>query len=374
MKLKSLELNEFQKHQHLLLNFTDGVNTVIGATDCGKSTIIRAIRWVLYPSELRGDVVRRDGSKKTSVAMTLDDGVIIERIKTATVNSYKLTVSGETKEYNATGNDLPEDIQKIIKVAPIEVEKEKIILNIANQLALPFLLDKSGTFRQKLFNKLTGNDILDQAMQGLNKDILQTGRDEKAVLAQLEEQKASLINVKKQKEVALNIEKLFNEQLNKIQVLNSRLDTLQECQQKFVKVNDQLYKTREQIKSIKEIPAELIKILKQKVNKYDNYLTLAKEINKVNKELKEVKNKVSKIILPSVDTKELKKKIDYLQKLNDLKAKLNNVIISLHPIAPKIEEYELIISKKENERVEILKSIRICPFFHKECPLQKELK
>jgi hypothetical protein len=45
---------------------------------------------------------------------------------------------------------------------PIEVDGEEIYLNSAKQIAMPFLFDKPASFRMKLFNKLTGTDLLDK--------------------------------------------------------------------------------------------------------------------------------------------------------------------------------------------------------------------
>lgn len=374
MNIKSLELNNFQKHEHLLLNFTEGVNVIVGSTDCGKSTIIRAIRWVFYPGELRGDVVRKEGTKKTSVKIILDNKVVIERIKTSVVNSYKLTIEGKETEYNATGNILPEDIQKVIKFIPIEIDNDKLILNIANQIAMPFLLDKSGTFRQKLFNKLTGNDILDQAMQGLNKDILNIGKETKFLIQQRGELTVSLMKIKIQREQAEKATLLFAKKVEDIKALNERLEELKKCKEELTKVDIQLSETKQGIHSIKSISAEVIKIIKQQIIKLDNYLTLQKEINKINNELKITNASLSMIKVPTIDIKKYINESDRLVKLIKLKENIFTINDSLQLCIPKAEKYNKEIKDNEEKKKEILKSITICPFHNVECPLNKEKK
>ena len=366
MNIKTLELSNFQKHEHLLLNFTEGVNVIVGSTDCGKSTIIRAIRWVFYPGELRGDVVRKDGTKKTSVKITLDNKAVIERIKTNVVNSYKLTIDGKETEYNATGNTLPEDIQKVIKFIPIEIDNEKLILNIANQIAMPFLLDKSGTFRQKLFNKLTGNDIIDQAMQGLNKDILNIGKETKFVTQQIGELTVSLIKIKKQREEAEKVTLLFAKKIEDIKVLNERLEELNKCKEELTKVDIQLSETKQGIRSIKSIPVEVIKVIKQKVNQLDNYLILQKDINKVNNELKITKASLSMIKVPNIDIKKLINDSEKLKQLLICKETLININDNLQSITPKCQDCGQIIKNKEAEYQALLKDMKICPLCKQE--------
>jgi chromosome segregation ATPase len=46
--LKSLRIINFESHKDTTINFTDGFNVIIGQSDGGKSSIIRAIAAVCY--------------------------------------------------------------------------------------------------------------------------------------------------------------------------------------------------------------------------------------------------------------------------------------------------------------------------------------
>ena len=46
--IKKLVLNNFQCHEHLEVNFEKGVNVIWGHPDSGKSTIRRALTFLLY--------------------------------------------------------------------------------------------------------------------------------------------------------------------------------------------------------------------------------------------------------------------------------------------------------------------------------------
>ena len=67
--IASIELVDFQIHKELKVDFTDGINVLIGASGKGKSCIRRAIEWCLFNKSIDG--IRREGSKKTSVKITL---------------------------------------------------------------------------------------------------------------------------------------------------------------------------------------------------------------------------------------------------------------------------------------------------------------
>jgi predicted ATP-dependent endonuclease of OLD family len=150
--ITKLELENFQKHAHLVLEFVDGINIIIGDTDIGKSCIVRAIRWIFFNEPKLN--IRKEGTKKTSVKVWLNTGNIVERIKSDTVNAYIINEDNK-KRYDSINKTIPEEVRKILGIYPFEVDNEEIILNISNQISMPFLMDKSGTFRNKLFNKKT---------------------------------------------------------------------------------------------------------------------------------------------------------------------------------------------------------------------------
>lgn len=176
--IKTLTLKNFQKHILLELNFQDGLNIIYGHTDSGKSSIVRALRWILF-DDFSSTEARKQGTKETSVSVLFDTDIKVSRIKSNSVNAYEVKQGKDVKRFDAIGKGIPEEIQKIFGMELFEVDGTKINLNIAEQLSAPFLLGKEypSTFRAKLFNQLTGNDLQDKLFKDLNKEILGFGRD-----------------------------------------------------------------------------------------------------------------------------------------------------------------------------------------------------
>jgi len=192
MWIRSIELNNFQKHEKFTADFVQGVNSIIGETDKGKSCVVRAMRWVLF-NEPKGDIVRKFGTKLTTVALVLDTGVKVVRSKGASVNAYEIMAPGkEPVRFDSVGISIPEEVRAVLQADLMNVDKQDICLNMSSQLEAPFMLSETGGFRMKVLNKLVGSDILDLVSQDLNKDILRIGRDEKGVEEELTKAKETL--------------------------------------------------------------------------------------------------------------------------------------------------------------------------------------
>ena len=175
MYIKSLKLNNFQKHSDLQINFVNGVNVLYGASDIGKSCIRRAIEWVVQNESIDG--VRKTGTKKTTVTITLDNNIEVERVRSTSINRYIIRKGKDEQVYDAIGKSIPDEVKEVLTIYPIDIDGEQIYLNSQPQIGLPFLFDKSPAFRMKLFNKLTGNDVLDRLFSEFNKDILRIKRN-----------------------------------------------------------------------------------------------------------------------------------------------------------------------------------------------------
>ncbi len=356
--IKTIELKNFQKHSNLKVDLVDGVNVVYGKSDAGKSCLVRAIDWVCY-SGIQGDVIRKEGSKETSVKITLDNGVGIERVKSTSKNRYILYRDNDKKEYNKIGREVPDDIKNVLGLSQLEVDNESINLNIANQISLPFLLDKPATFRMKLFNKITGSDILDNVFKSLNSDLLGLNRKIKTEKERLEELNDNLKEVNKEKDRLKPIQDIVNNLYSDVQRLNDKKDKLKKYKSKLANNNKELENTNKSLNSIREIDKTAIKNLKDKVDKYnklkelnDKYSNLNSELGVINKKLKEKK-------IPTINFKNIYKLIEKKNKLEQLELEkveeqINNIIIE-------IDNRDSIINKGTKEYKTILKDYGKCP-------------
>lgn len=371
MFIRELELNNFQKHSHLKLEFTDKVNILYGESDAGKSCIIRAIKWIFFN---QGKDVRKEETKKTSVKVTLDNNVTVEKIKSNTVNAYILYKDGEEKRFDSIGKTIPEEIKNALQVRTVEVDKNSINLNVADQITLPFLIGESATFRSKLFNKLTGNDITDKVFQSLNKDILQINRETKLEEEHLKEQEVQLKETEIEKDKIDETYEIFYDKYERLKTLYERYEKIKIYAEELNNINSNLEDTNKKLKDIKSIPEKVLTDLNEEAIKLDKLLDLNNKIISIKEKIKITKEKLANANIPEVDIDILKEKCKELERLRDLYSRILDIERIEVESDCDIDRYSDLIKSNEEKYKKILKEIRICPFYEKKCPLNKEVK
>jgi len=268
MYIQKLVLNNFQQHSHLELNFSPGVNYLVGKTDCGKSTIRRAISFLFFNSP-RTDDIRKEGTKTTSVIVTLDNGTDVERVKSASINRYIVRVPGkEELVYDSIGSAIPADVKTILQVSTVEIDKDELNLNIAEQITLPFLMDKSASFRLKLFNKITGNDVLDQLIQNMNKEILLFGREIKTAQEFINTNESNRLTINQQIVKETHLLEITKKSKDLLIGLYDRYKKLKELDTRVTTLQNTKKEVNTLLKGVKLAPDSLITELRGLIDRY----------------------------------------------------------------------------------------------------------
>jgi exonuclease SbcC len=108
--LERLRIRNYQRHERLEVELDPRVTAVVGPSDAGKSSVLRALRWVTANRPL-GDGFVREGADKASVQVRVD-GKNVVRKKGKGENLYKVG----KKELKAFGADVPEDVQRVLNL------------------------------------------------------------------------------------------------------------------------------------------------------------------------------------------------------------------------------------------------------------------
>ena len=161
--ISQIELTGFQGHKHSVLDLHEGFNVIIGRSDAGKTSILRAVRLAMdnRPLGLSGWVHR--GQIALSVKLALDDGSVERRVafrmvkgmlKDATENVY--VVDGQVLA--APGTDVPILVRERLNLHPI---------NIQRQHDGPFLVGETGGAVARYINEVVNLEVMDSSMANI---------------------------------------------------------------------------------------------------------------------------------------------------------------------------------------------------------------
>lgn len=151
--LESLTLENFQKHQNLHIDFDPHITCVVGASDQGKSSIIRALYWVMT-NQIRGDSFIHHGSDYVKGTLRIDGHEIV-REKGRSRNLYRLDGG---RPFEAFGAGIPDEIAALVNVCRS---------NFQLQLDSPYLLSLSPGEVSRELNSIVNLDLIDSILSYL---------------------------------------------------------------------------------------------------------------------------------------------------------------------------------------------------------------
>lgn len=170
----SAHLKNFQAHEDSYLEFDKGINTIIGTSDHGKSSIIRALCLARYNRPSGTSYIRR-GSGENGKLGTTEITIKARRLGQDTIHTVQ-RIRGQTKNaivcddhaFPTVGKDIPEEVIDALGLNEINIQK---------QFDGAFLLFASpGTVAETL-NRFSKLDRVDAIVDGLQSDILEETRN-----------------------------------------------------------------------------------------------------------------------------------------------------------------------------------------------------
>ena len=377
MQVQRIHIKNFQRHADLKLDFKSDINVITGLTDSGKSGVFRAMEWLFNFSNISESDYRKEGTKETSVKVWLVNDFQVERIRSNTINRYILSKENcEDKIFDSFGKNTPEEIVEVFGINTINVDDEHINLNFASQDQLNFLLDStySDTFKAKLFNKLTGNEVLDKAFKELNRENLRFNREIKETEENLVKQEEQL------SEYSLSYKKLkkklclVTEQYEKIKEEMEIYEHLKNLSEKLKANKEQNEFVNFKTSQIKTISDKKIKELKEQAEQLKQIQELSYELEAINNNLETVKKQKNNIKVVKFDEKQLINKAETLQKMKQLNEELSLNIEQLQTTTIDKKVLKDRLNKSQEELEKIWKEQKICPLCQRKVKERKKIK
>lgn len=148
--IKKLTIAGYQSHKETSFEFHEGVNAITGTSDSGKSSVIRALKW-LIENQPRGHgfLSWYDGVDGTTVTAELSTGENITRTRTKSLNQYQINNDEPLKSLR-TG--VPDEITSVLRMDE---------LNIQEQHKPYFLLQDGPSLTATKFNEIARLEVMD---------------------------------------------------------------------------------------------------------------------------------------------------------------------------------------------------------------------
>jgi exonuclease SbcC len=288
------------------MQFVPGTNVIIGESDCGKSAIIRALRWAIF-NRPQGDADRSRWGGQTSVLLTLDDGHTIERVKGDKENFYRL----DDRSFHAIKADVPAEI-----VQTLNIDEG----NLQLQLERPFLLDASPGEVARHFNNIAQLSVIDTSLSNVESWRREIERDIKADTARKEE-------LEKQLEDYQGLEALDGE-LTTFEQMEQRRNALANKQVQLTGLLEGLENVARRVQPLKPIlrggeevlrlqkAAERRELVDVRRGRLADFLAELERVNLKRKEYKQIvgfKDRVENLLKMSQQQEQIRRKVKDLQ-------------------------------------------------------------
>jgi exonuclease SbcC len=161
--LEAIEVKDFQSLKDVRLELGK-FTVVVGASNSGKSALVRAIR-ALAENVTSPGVIVRHGAKSAVVVGRVEAPYTVALERGKSLSTYALTDGDEVGLLPKAGVSVPDEVLAILKFVQVEGED----LNFATQFDRPFLLDAPATKVAKVLGDLTNVIVLYDAVREANR-------------------------------------------------------------------------------------------------------------------------------------------------------------------------------------------------------------
>ena len=312
MIIKKVQLENYRSHSNITVEFTKGVNLILGKNGRGKTSILEAISTVMFNTKDRSGketgksyIKFGEKSSKVEIDFIANDG----REYNLKTEFFKTKPKKQTLK-DMIGSEYDRDIQeKLEELCGIKKGFEETYENIviAKQNEFINIFKAKPKDREEIFNKIFNTQIYKEMYDSFLKEAIDKYKSEKENLD-------SKINYLKE-----NMED--KEQITNF--LKEEKELEKNLQDKFKNINVVSKNLENEIKDYETTEIELnnlIKNIKDEENKIKKYLNILKE-NII--EAKQAKK--SKIIVKETE----KSYLEYLEienRLKDLRENLDNLL------------------------------------------------
>lgn len=326
--IKSISIENFQSHKSTAIEFCNGLNVIAGASDSGKSSILRAMAWVIK-NRPSGDAIRNWDCKKTDAVtaeMILNDNGKEETLSKERAGSNTRYLSSKFGTLAVVGRDVPAEVTQLLNLSDF---------NFQTQHDAYFLLNDSPGSVAKTLNDLVGLSIIDTIFKNINSKSLFLKRQSEENQTSIDKLQSEINQLQyldtAEKELieAENLSELLEQKTDQLNRLSILIASILNTKQDLEKAN-QILPAEKELAVIKEQNENL----NQTAAKYFRMSNIIASINEFQSKL----NEKSEWLAVEEPYLGLRSQFDKQKNLQTKQSLLANLIASINASRSKLQE------------------------------------
>jgi exonuclease SbcC len=236
--IKKVRITNFQSHRDTEICPSPGVNVITGKNMVGKTSILRALRLLLYNTP-GGNAFVSWGAKNAEIDVEYGDHTV-RRIKGKRTNIYEV----DTSTFKSFGKGVPDEVADVLGVFPIRIADTTYELTIGGQHEPPFLVSETDATKGKIFAELAEHLLgdlvrLDKAISTANVKLRKMNSESGMLDEEITSAKEALVTFEPIKGVDKKL-RMCHTLLSRAEGIQENLNRLVECKEVFDRVTNDL--------------------------------------------------------------------------------------------------------------------------------------
>ena len=350
--LRSLSFVNIQSHKETILDLSPKLNVIKGTSHKGKSSMVRGSEFLIFNEPLAPqDKIKSWFAKKEeemSVTAGYTDESYVIRTHSPSFNGY-LIGNEEEKPLEALRGDVPEEVRAALGIDS---------LNLRGQNDGYFMLNSSPGEVARMFNQVSGLDIIDKVLSRVNSISRETNASLNSIEKQVIQESASVEKLKFVREVK-----------TEVALLEKRVKRCQQLEQSIATISSSLAiiekeKEVERVCKIKIGVKPLISSLKLSVSSLESlenrYKALSSVVGNIKKHTKLIED-LNDWLLVKKEAESFREQIKAYEDAKKKHDALFNVCSTIKAHEKKRRTLSLHVSQLQEKRASLHAKLDYCP-------------
>ena len=270
-----IKAKDYEVIENLTLELKEGITVIVGASNNGKSSIIRLLRSLFY--NLNNDSSIRQGETSYTIGVIDNNNKVIVKRDLTSANKTVYSVNGNILK-KVGRNPVPE-VEDALNIRIIDINKKKMELNFLRQMEFPFLLGESGGFIYDFLSSSSNQNDFTDLFKTMKHDLKEISDNKKRLEGQVDTLKDMYQTSKDTYDKLEPIDPLVEE----ILAFDIKMKHLQKLSDSIVNLEYADEGIINQNKVLKEYTGkyELLKDIDNLAMEYDKYKELEKQCIKI---------------------------------------------------------------------------------------------